>query len=119
MGTRSKKIFSVSATVFALTVLSKILGFMREVLMGYFIGTSGITDAYSIANVIPNFFMLIVQQVISIAFIPIFLRLFHKKDEKEANVFMSNTLFIMGMLSLLFSALVFIFSKQLVLVFAN
>lgn len=119
MGTRSKKVFSVSATVFALTVLSKILGFMREVLMGYFIGTSGITDAYSIANVIPNFFMLIVQQVISIAFIPIFLRLFHKKDEKEANVFMSNTLFIMGMISLLFSALVFIFSKQLVLVFAN
>lgn len=119
MGTKSKKILSVSATVFALTIVSKALGFLREILMGYFIGTSSITDAYNISNVIPNFFMLIVQQVISIALIPIFLRIFYKKDEKQANSFISNTVFIIGILSFLFSAFVFLFSKQLVFFFAS
>lgn len=115
---KRSNIFAISSTIFLLTLLSKIMGFVREMVIGYFVGTSSVTDAYAIASVIPNFFLLVVQQVISIAFIPIFLRLF-KRGRDEANNFVSNSALIVGAFSLVLSVIIFVFSKPIIRVFAT
>lgn len=116
---RKNKLFSICATVFALTFISKVLGFLREIIIGYFVGTTAVTDAYSISNVIPNFFLLIVQQVIAIAFIPIFMRLFEKRGEIASNSFTSKAIFLISLFSLVFSTLIFFLANPIVRVFAT
>ena len=115
---KGNAILTISTTIFLLTLLSKILGFAREMVIGYFVGTSFITDAFAIATIIPNFFLLVVQQVISIAFIPIFLRL-SRRDRNEANSFVSNSMLIVGAISLVLSIVIFVFSKPIIRVFAT
>jgi len=55
------------------TTLSRILGFLREVLMGYFFGTTLAKSAFDIAFKFPNLFRrLFGEGALSAAFVPIF-----------------------------------------------
>ncbi len=55
------------------TMLSRVLGFLREVLMGYFFGTTLAKSAFDIAFKFPNLFRrLFGEGALSAAFVPIF-----------------------------------------------
>ena len=44
------------ALVSSMTLLSRISGFARDVLLSHFLGASGVADAFFVAFRIPNFF---------------------------------------------------------------
>jgi putative peptidoglycan lipid II flippase len=56
-----------------LTLISRILGLLREMTKAAFLGTSALSDAFSVAFLIPNLFRrLFAEGSISVAFIPVF-----------------------------------------------
>jgi len=63
------------ATVSVYTGLSRILGFVREILIAYFVGTGPIADAFFVAFRLPNMFRRITAEgALNAAFVPLFWR---------------------------------------------
>ncbi len=67
------KLLKSTATVGAATILSRILGFVRDMVFARFFGASGQTDAFFLAFKIPNFMRrLFAEGSFSLAFVPVF-----------------------------------------------
>ncbi len=61
------------ATVGGYTALSRILGFVREILIAYFVGTGMVADAFFVAFRLPNMFRRIFAEgAFNAAFVPLF-----------------------------------------------
>ena len=66
-----------------LTLISRLLGLLREMTKAAFLGTSALSDAFSVAFMIPNLFRrLFAEGSIAVAFIPTF-KEYLLKDEKN------------------------------------
>ena len=103
---------SLVAAAFSLsffTLLSRILGLLREMTKSTFLGTSMYADAFTIAFMIPNLFRrLFAENAISVAFIPTFRRFIEdEQDEKTAQTreFVSATLTLVTFLTTIVVAL--------------
>ena len=80
------------ATVSGFTALSRILGFIRDILMGYFLGSSHAADAFFAAFKFPNIFRRIFGEgAFNSAFVPLFSKELTSKGRKEAMHFASQT----------------------------
>ena len=72
-----------TSTISALTVLSRIFGYIRDRRITFLLGTSDLADAYSIAFRIPNILRRLVGEgAVSAAFIPVFSQ-FLSEDKRE------------------------------------
>ena len=82
----------------SLTLLSRVLGYFRDILIAVFIGTSSLADAFFVAFRLPNTFRrLFAEGTFNAAFVPIYTKLTIKKDEKN----FTNTVFNFLLSSLL------------------
>jgi putative peptidoglycan lipid II flippase len=71
--------------VMIVTALSRVLGYVREVVVAAYYGTGYEVDAYRVAIQLPNLFRLLIgDAVIAAAFVPIFSSYLAKNKEKEA-----------------------------------
>jgi putative peptidoglycan lipid II flippase len=62
-----------SSTLSFLTLISRVLGLLREMTKARFLGTTALSDAFSVAFLLPNLFRrLFAEGSISVAFIPTF-----------------------------------------------
>ena len=87
----------------SLTLLSRVLGYFRDILIAVFIGTSSLADAFFVAFRLPNTFRrLFAEGTFNAAFVPIYTKLTLKKDEKN----FTNTVFNFLLISLLALTLV-------------
>ncbi|RMF98489.1 MAG: murein biosynthesis integral membrane protein MurJ, partial [Candidatus Schekmanbacteria bacterium] len=69
----------------ALTLLSRIVGFGREIILANYFGISEIRGAFTVAFKIPNLLRtLLTETAISAAFIPVFTELLSKGNDDEA-----------------------------------
>ncbi len=85
------------ATVSGFTALSRILGFVRDILMGYFLGSSHAADAFFAAFKFPNIFRRIFGEgAFNSAFVPLFSKELTAKGQKEAMQFASQTFSILA-----------------------
>ncbi|MET0688349.1 MAG: lipid II flippase MurJ, partial [Methyloceanibacter sp.] len=81
------------ATVGAMTIVSRVLGFVRDVLMAALLGTSYVADAFFVAFRIPNTFRrLFAEGAFDAAFIPVFARRLHADGPEAARAFASQAL---------------------------
>ncbi len=81
--TKQKSILSAAFSLSFFTLLSRILGLIREQTKAIFMGTSIYADAFTIAFMIPNLFRrLFAENSISVAFIPTF-RGYLEESEKD------------------------------------
>jgi len=72
------------ATVGSMTILSRVLGFARDVLIAAVLGTSAAADAYFVAFRVPNMFRrLFAEGAFDAAFIPLFAK--HRGDQNIAD----------------------------------
>src|SRR5262245_5124239 len=72
----------------ALTLLSRLLGLVREVVAGHFLGTGMVASAFTVAFTIPNLFRkLFGEGALSAAFIPLYAQSLKNEDERRANDF--------------------------------
>lgn len=84
------------ATVAGLTGVSRILGFIRDVLTAAILGVGPIADAFFVALKLPNFFRRITAEgAFSVAFIPLYAEKLEKEGEEQASFFASNILSVM------------------------
>ncbi len=79
----------------SLTLLSRILGYFRDILIAIFVGTTAMADAFFVAFRLPNTFRrLFAEGTFNAAFIPIYTKLKLKKDSKNFTNLVFNFLFI-------------------------
>ena len=97
------------------TAISRVLGYLRDIVMVGQFGMGAQTDAYTAAFQIPDFFYyILVGGALSSAFIPIFSGYIAKKQEDEAWIVASTVLNTVLILGLGLIALGLIFAPQLV-----
>jgi putative peptidoglycan lipid II flippase len=77
-------------TVGFFTLMSRILGFLRDMVMGYYLGASIYSDAYFAAFRFPNMFRRIFGEgAFNAAFVPLFGRSLEEEGHEEAQRFAS------------------------------
>lgn len=110
----------VKSTLFLIiiTMLSKILGFAREIVLMYFYGTSIYSDAYIIAMNIPNVIFSAIGAAISTTFIPLYSETLENRGKEKALEFINNILNTLLIIGIVLSFFGFIFSEEIVRVFA-
>ncbi len=94
--------FSVSAP----TLLSRILGYIRDLIQAYYLGTSGTAGAFIIAYTIPNLLRRLTGEgAMTAAFVPVFTQLKKEKTKEElwkfANTFFFDLVLVMTAITLL------------------
>ncbi len=103
-----KSLFRSFFTVSFYTFLSRVLGFIRDILIARYLGSTVIADAFFVAFRIPNFFRRVLAEgAYSAALIPVFSGVvLNPKDDREASDFVENTtsmlLFATVVLTILF-----------------
>lgn len=110
---------SVAFMLMIITIGSKVVGFLREIALGYFYGTSFLKDIYVIANTIPTVVFGFITTGIITSFIPIYNQIKEEEGIKRANTFTNNLHGILIILSTVFIILGYIFTDKLVLMFAG
>ena len=66
-----------------ITIVSKIVGFGREVTLSYFYGASGISDAFLISITIPSFIFSFIGTGVSTGYIPLYSNIEQKYGKKK------------------------------------
>lgn len=88
----SKSLVKSGSKLLILTFSSRILGLVREMIKAAFLGTSALSDAFSVAFVIPNLLRrLFAENSISVAFIPTFRKHLDSRTQSETKDFLSAT----------------------------
>ena len=99
-------LFRSIATVGGYTLISRVLGFVRDILLAAILGASVVADAFFVAFKLPNFFRrLFAEGAFNAAFIPMFAGLLEKKGRDEARRFGEEVLSVLLVILVLFVAL--------------
>lgn len=111
---------SQTAVIIAiLTLGSKLLGFVRELVMAGFFGTSYIVDAYVMSQSIPSILFGGIFGAVTTSYMPLLSEKMAKGGQKECNLFTSKVLTILFVASGVSAIVGMFFSDQLTHVFAN
>lgn len=90
------KLVKAMATVAGMTGLSRIAGFVRDVLTAAYLGAGPVGDAFFVALKLPNFFRRVTAEgAFSIAFVPLYSKTLERENKEQANLFASNAFMIM------------------------
>ncbi len=108
-----------SATVFSFfTLISRILGYLRDILIAIFLGTSILADAFFVAFRLPNTFRrLFAEGTFNAAFIPSYTSA-KIEDKKKGKKFADDVLSSLLLILLLIVTLVEIFTPYLIYIIA-
>lgn len=110
-------IFKATFIVMLMTILSRIIGFGRDMLAAYHFGVEGSYDIYIASVAIPESVFMIVGLAISTTFIPILSEIRHNKNKDEMFKFSNNVVTILSILSIVVIVLGLIFTKEIVNIF--
>ncbi len=117
---QKKKNIRTVGVMMVLTLLGKVLGLVRDMLMGHTFGTGMAADAFLTASRIPrNFFDAIFASAISASFIPVFNEYLEKKGKDEAFRLSSAFITLMTLLTAALSALGMLFAGPVTALLAN
>jgi len=102
-------------------ILSKIFGFIRDIILSNYYGASALSDAYLISITVPTFVFAMLGTGIATSFIPTITNIFEKSNscENKINVFTSKTLYLVVIFSSIILLLVLIFTEFVVHIFAS
>lgn len=103
----------------SMTMVSRVLGLIRDISMSHVFGASAATDAFVIAFRIPNFMRrLFAEGSFSTAFVPVFTEVKEKRSHDELKELMSRVSGTLGGVLLVVTALGLIFAPQVASMFA-
>lgn len=69
---KEESIVRASFVILLTTFLSRILGFLREMLIAHFFGASAVTDSFLVANIPPVTIAGLISGALTTVFIPVF-----------------------------------------------
>ncbi len=114
----SKAVQSASI-LFIATIISKVVGFLRNLVIGYVYGLGVITDSYLMAlNIITIAFISLLCVAIQSTYMPIYTDIKGKEGRQKALKFTSNIINIIFIISFIVVVLGWFFPKPLVKLFA-
>lgn len=105
--------------VMLITIIAKLLGFAREIILSYCFGASGISDAYLISLTIPGTIFQFVGTGLATCFIPVYLKIITKKGSKEGNTFVNTVLSLVLIFSTIVVVGIWIWGDVVVKIFAS
>lgn len=90
------KLMRAMATVGGLTGLSRVAGFVRDILTASILGAGPIADAFFVALKLPNFFRRVTAEgAFSVSFVPVYGEVLEREGRDEADKFASNAFMMM------------------------
>ncbi|MBR1945092.1 MAG: murein biosynthesis integral membrane protein MurJ [Alphaproteobacteria bacterium] len=93
-------------TVGGWTMVSRVLGFVRDLLIANFLGAGMIADAFFVAFKLPNLFRsLFAEGAFNVAFVPLFSEQLETKGKESARLFAEEAFSALFYIVLLFSAI--------------
>ena len=103
-------------TVGGFTLMSRILGFVRDKLIANYLGAGQLGDVWVAAFALPNMFRRIFGEgAFNSAFVPLYCRKIEEEGDQSANHFASRTITIMFWILLTIFVLFFIFMEQVII----
>jgi putative peptidoglycan lipid II flippase len=113
------KLYRGFAAVASITLLSRVLGFVRDVLIAAVLGTSSVADAFFVAFRVPNMFRrLFAEGAFDAAFIPLFAKRLHAEGPPAAQAFAGQALAGLTLVLVVFTVLAEIAMPWLMLLLA-
>jgi putative peptidoglycan lipid II flippase len=110
VGNLKEKFFKVMGAIAIINILARILGFMRDVVIGYQYGQSTIADSIKLAYQIPNFIYIVVGGAVTTAFISVYSKLSNEKDKQS---FITSSFTYITILITVITAILVIFADPI------
>ncbi len=114
---KKQTITQAALLISVLSLVSKFIGFFREVLIANYFGATGQTDAFVVAMMIPGSILGLFAGGFSTLVIPFYLER-RSKSEEAARKFVDSALLVWGSVFVAVSVLILIFAPDLVHVIA-
>lgn len=114
MSQKRDKLVSTTLSVTLIILLSKGVGFVREMIMAYYFGRNWITDAYNSAYSLFYLPVLLFSSCITSTLVPLYIKKENELSRDSANRFASNTLNVFMFFSLIVSTIMMVFAPQFV-----
>ena len=113
------KLYRAFATVGGLTLISRVLGFARDILIAAALGTGGVADAFFVAFRFPNLFRrLFGEGAFNAAFVPLFAKRVEAEGEEAASRFAGEAMSGLGFILIVLSAIAMLTMPWLMVVLA-
>ena len=110
-----KKAFKIVGFMFVMILLTKVLGQVREIIIGSIYGTGDLAAAFNIASVLPlNLFDIVFASAVVSAFIPVYNTYLEKDGEEESDRFASAFLNLVFLGSFILCGILILFASPLV-----
>lgn len=112
-------LFRSAATIGFFTLISRVLGFARDICIAIFVGANSMTDAFFVAFKLPNFMRrLFAEGAFNSAFVPLYAGALAADGKPAAQKLASETMAVLLMILLVMAVLVEIFMPQIMLLLA-
>lgn len=115
----SRKLLKSTMIVSSMTMISRLLGFTRDVVFANIFGVGAATDAFFVAFKIPNFLRrLFAEGAFSQAFVPILTEYRTQRDLAAVRLLIANTTGVLSVILLLLTVVAMLGSDYLIMLFA-
>lgn len=112
--------FKSGILVMIVTLISRVLGLGRSMVVAYYFGANAATDAFFSAFKISNFFrQLLGEGALGTSFIPLYNEKVKEEGEEEGRKFIFSILNILFIFSIVISILMIVFSDQVISLIVN
>ncbi|MBL4931065.1 murein biosynthesis integral membrane protein MurJ [Clostridium paridis] len=115
----SRKILKSTFIIMAVSILSRGIGFIRDMLIASSFGTGLYADAYSVAVTIPESLFMIIGLAISTSFLPVLSEQLIKNGKNKMHEFANKVITLLVVISIGVFLISFIFARQIVPFFAS
>ena len=118
--TDKKHILKSASIISMVTVVSRVLGYLRDQRITLLLGTSPVADAYVLAYRIPNLFRrLVAEGSMTASFIPVFTTYMSEKSKEEVWEFANKLFWTLALVVAVITILGMVFSPTVVHLFAG
>src|SRR6266481_5995613 len=118
--TEKKQILKSASIITLVTIVSRVLGYVRDQRIALLLGTTPAADAYVLAYRIPNLFRrLVAEGSMTASFIPVFSSYMREKSRKEVWDFANRLFWTLALVAAVITVLGMVFSPSVVRLFAG
>jgi putative peptidoglycan lipid II flippase len=118
--TEKKQILKSASIISGVTIVSRILGYVRDQRIAVLLGTTEVSVAYQLAFRIPNLFRrLVAEGAMTASFIPVFAGYMREKDKEEVWDFASKLFWTLAFVVAIITVLGMVFSPSVIRLFTS
>ncbi|WP_377278305.1 murein biosynthesis integral membrane protein MurJ [Planococcus dechangensis] len=105
-------------SIMFIVIITKVMGFSRDIFLAYFYGADGLTDAYLISTSISTVIFAFVGMGIAASYIPVYTKIFNERGREPAEKFTVNVTNAVMLLTTVLILIIMCFTTPIVKLFA-